>query len=84
LKKENERLKKELEETKTKLDGYLMKSKKYYETHKEEQKQRVKEYNEKTNYNANIPAEKKKQYARTAYLNQKAKRQEKLSQGENI
>ena len=40
--------------------------KKYYESHKEEIKQRVKEYKQKTNYDSNLPAEKKKEYNRTA------------------
>jgi cysteine synthase len=45
-------LEKELDETKTHLKKYTAPSnmKKYYETHKEEIKQRVKEYREKTNY----------------------------------
>ena len=46
---------------------------KYYENHKEEIKQRVNEYKEKTNYNANLTIEKKKKYARQAYLNKKEK-----------
>jgi hypothetical protein len=40
--------------------------KKYYESHKEEIKQRVREYKQKTNYDSNLPAEKKKEYNRTA------------------
>lgn len=45
-------LEKELEETKNHLKKYTAPSnmKKYYENHKEEIKQRVKEYREKTNY----------------------------------
>jgi hypothetical protein len=45
-------LEKELEETKSHLKKYTAPSnmKKYYENHKEEIKQRVKEYREKTNY----------------------------------
>jgi hypothetical protein len=44
-----------------------------YENHKEQIKQRNKEYAEKVNYYAKISPEKKKQYARTAYLNHKEK-----------
>lgn len=73
LEEENSLLRKELEEVKTQLNIYLNKNKNYYETHKEEQKQRVKEYKEKTNYKYEASPEKKKEYARTAYLNKKAK-----------
>ena len=40
---------------------------------KEEIKEKVKNYKEKTNYYANLAPEKKKEYARKAYLNKKAK-----------
>ena len=59
-----------------------MKNKKYYENNKEEHKQRVKEYKEKTNYSANLSSEKKKEYARRAYLNKKEKLK-KLEKNEN-
>lgn len=84
LKKENEILKNTLNETQEHLKKYTSPSnmKKYYENHKEEIKKKVKEYREKTNYCANITPEKKKQYAKKAYLNKKAKlEQDKL---ENI
>ena len=58
---------------KEQLNKYLMKNKIYYENNKEEHKQKVKEYREKTNYYANISSEKKKEYARKAYLNKKMK-----------
>jgi len=75
LKKENESLKITLIETQEHLKKYTSPSnmKKYYENNKEEIKKKVKEYREKTNYNASISLEKKKEYAKTAYLNKKAK-----------
>jgi hypothetical protein len=68
-------LEKELEETKEHLKRYTapLTNKIYYEENKEKHKQNVKEYKEKTKYYENIPAEKKKEYARQAYLNKKAK-----------
>ena len=62
LKKENENLKNELIKTQEHLKKYTSPSnmKKYYEIHKEEIKEKVKEYREKTNYYANISSEKKK------------------------
>ena len=45
----------------------------YYENNKEELKQKAKEYKEKTKYYDNLSADKKKQYARSAYLNKKEK-----------
>jgi hypothetical protein len=75
LKNENELLKNTLIQTQEHLKKYTSPSnmKKYYETHKEEIKQKVKEYREKTNYVDGISSEKKKEYAKTAYLNKKAK-----------
>lgn len=90
--KENQLLKEELEKTKLELNDtreHLKKytaptrNKVYYEGNKEKHKQLVKEYKEKTNYNALLSAEKKKEYARTAYLNKKAKLQ-KIKESENI
>ena len=73
--KENALLKEEIEILKEKLKNYTApkRSKKFYETHKEEIKQKVREYKEKTNYNSNIPKEKKKEYNRRAYLKKKEK-----------
>lgn len=83
LKEEIEKLKNELEETKAHLKKYTapIGNRIYYEKHKEEIKQRVKEYKEKTGYKSTyIPSpEKKKEYNRQAYL----KRKEKLK-NENI
>jgi hypothetical protein len=75
LEEENKLLKDELVKTKEHLKKYTAPSnmKKYYESHKEEIKQRVREYKQKTNYDSNLPAEKKKEYNRTAYLNRKNK-----------
>ena len=43
-------LENELQQTKVSLKKYTDNTKKYYETHKEEVKQKVKEYKETTNY----------------------------------
>lgn len=62
LLKENQLLKEEIEILKEKLKNYTApkRSKKFYENHKEEIKQKVKEYKEKTNYKSIISKEKKK------------------------
>jgi hypothetical protein len=67
----------ELEQTKDHLKKYTAPSrnKKYYENNKEEIKQKVKEYKQTNNYVYTPSLEKKKEYARTAYLNKKAKLQ---------
>ena len=72
---ENIKLKEENEILKKKIEKYVAsdRHKNYYQENKEKIKQNAKEYREKTNYNEKIPIEKKKQYARTAYLNKKAK-----------
>jgi hypothetical protein len=63
-------LEEENEILKEKLKKYTAptRSKKFYENHKEEIQQKNKEYKEKTNYYTNLSPEKKKEYARTAYL----------------
>ena len=82
------KLEDELQATKEHLKKYTAPatSKMYYEKHKEEQKQRVREYKEKTNYSANLSTEKKKEYARRAYLNkkEKLKKLEEKNENENI
>lgn len=85
LKQENKSLREDLEKTKGQLHRYLApeRHKVYYETNKETIKQKVKEYKEKTDYHNNVSQEKKKQYARTAYLNKKAKMQ-KMKDSETI
>jgi hypothetical protein len=67
LKDENEKLKNELLETKEHLKKYTApaRHKTYYENHKLELLAKNKEYK--------VPPEKKKEYARTAYLNKKEK-----------
>ena len=69
-----------------KLKSYTApkRSKDFYEKHKENIKKKNKEYAQKTNYYASIPPEKKKEYARTAYLNKKAKENQKNQQLESI
>ena len=73
--KENLLLKEEIDLLKEKLKNYTApkRSKKFYETHKGEIKQKVREYKEKTNYNSNIPKEKKQEYNKRAYLKKKEK-----------
>ena len=70
-------LEKQNTELKDQLEKANNKNKHYYQTHREEFIQKVKEYQEKTNYYKNIPPEKKKEYARTAYLNKKEKERKK-------
>jgi hypothetical protein len=67
----------EVQQLKEKLKNYTApkRSKTFYENHKEEINQKNKEYKEKTNYYGNLSAEKKKEYARRAYLNKKEKLQ---------
>ncbi len=86
LEEENKKLQDELTQTKEHLNIYTMKNKKYYENNKDAHKQRVKEYKEKTNCYANLSSEKKKEYARRAYLNKKAKikKIEEKNENENI
>ena len=73
---------KELEERNAELEEHLKKytspkrNKNYYEKHKEEIKQKTKEYKE------TLSNDKKKEYARKAYLNKKNKIQM-LEQNEN-
>jgi len=87
---ENTKLKEELQATKEHLKKYTApaSSKVYYEKHKEAQKQRVKEYQQKTNYKSDYKPtpEQKKIYARRAYLKRKEKLQNEMeeNQTENI
>ena len=73
LLQKNAILEKEITELKIKLEISNAKQRKYYETHRQAQIQRVKEYQEKTNYIQKIPQEKKREYARKAYLKKKEK-----------
>ena len=81
LEEENKRLQDELTAVKEHLKKYTApaRSKKFYENHKEEIKQKVREYKEKTNYNTNVPKEKKKEYNKIAYQ----KKKEQLKQNNN-
>lgn len=67
--KKVQELEDEISILKEKLKSYTAPSrnKKFYENHKEELKQKAKEYKE------NISVEKKKEYARRAYLKKKEK-----------
>ena len=80
------KLEEEVETLKNKLKSYTApsRSKIYYEKHKEHIKQKVREYKEKTNYVYEVPPEKKKEYARTAYLNKKAKIKKEQEAIENL
>ena len=75
LKNKINELEQELNDTKEHLKKYTapVKNKIYYEQNKEAHIQRVKEYKEKTNYVYVPSPEQKKAWARTAYLNKKAK-----------
>ena len=86
IEEENKKLHDELIKTKEHLKKYTapIKNKIYYENNKDEHKQRVKEYKEKTNYSANLSIEKKKEYAITAYLNKKEKLKNLEEKNENI
>jgi len=80
--------KEELIKTKEHLKKYTSpaKNKIYYENNKDAHIQRVKEYKEKTQYVYVPSPEQKKEWARTAYLNKKAKlkKLEEKNENENI
>ena len=78
-------LEEENKELKEKLKRYTApkRSKNYYENHKEEVIKKVKEYREKTNYHYEVSPDKKKEYARTAYLNKKEKLKKQQENPEN-
>ncbi len=86
LREENEKLKNELNLTKEHLKKYTAPSckKLYYEKNKEEIKAKVKEYKEKTNYYATLSSDKKKEYAKRAYLNKKAKLEKEKLENQNV
>ena len=87
LEEENAKLKEELHATKEHLKKYTApaSSKVYYEKHKEEQKQRVKEYQQRTNYKSDYKPtpEQKKEYARRAYLKKKEKLKNETEEKQN-
>jgi hypothetical protein len=82
LLKEIQLLKEENAILKEKLKNYTApkRSKIFYENHKEEIKEKVKAYKEKTNCNSNLSKDKKKEYNKIAYQ----KRKEKLEQNKTI
>lgn len=88
LKKEIEELKKRNNDLEEHLKKYTapIRSKTFYQNHKEEIKQKVREYKEKINYNATIPREKKKEYNKIAYQKrkEKLKNQNEINSIENI
>jgi hypothetical protein len=80
-------LKTELQATKEHLKKYTApaSSKVYYEKHKEAQKQRVKEYQQRTNYKSDYKptTEQKKEYNRREYLKRKEKLKKELEEKQN-
>ena len=77
LEEELEKTKQENSILKEKLKNYTAppRSKTYYENHKDEIINKNKEYKKKTNYVYEVSPEKKKEYAKTAFLNKKEKLQ---------
>lgn len=82
LKLDYDNLLKEKEALEVRLKKYTApeRKKKFYEVHKEEIKQKVKEHREKTGYKPTVTDEKRKEYNRRAYL----KRKEKMEQNNEI
>ena len=82
LTEENAKLKKELQATKEHLKKYTAPAsrKEYYEKNKEYIKERNNNYKKNTNYKYEPPLEKKKEYARRAYLKKKEKLQNELEE----
>ena len=80
---ENTKLKEELQATKEHLKKYTAPAsrKVYYERNKEKEKQRAKEYKEKTNYKST--PEQRKEYNRQSYLRKKEKLQKELEEKQN-
>jgi hypothetical protein len=82
LKEKIKLLEDELSSVKQKLNTYQSNSKKYYENNKEVIIEKVKKYKE---YHKYIPTdEQKKKWARTAYLNKKAKIEKEKKETQNI
>lgn len=75
LKEELEKIKNELIETKEHLKKYTAptRSKTYYENHREEVIQKVKNYKEAIQYKHTPTPEQKKEYNKRAYLKRKEK-----------
>lgn len=82
LKQKIQYLEQEIERLKEHLKKYTAptRSKLFYENHKISVLQKNKEYKDKTNYYSNLSKEKKKEYAKTAYLNKKIKLQKNVEE----
>jgi hypothetical protein len=76
-------LEEELQATKEHLKKYTAPAsrKVYYERNKEKEKQRAKEYKEKTNYKST--PEQRKEYNKISYLRRKEKLQKELEEKQN-
>ena len=85
LAEENAKLKEELQVTKEHLKNYTASSysKEYYEKNKDTIKERNANYKKNTNYKYDPAPEKKKEYARRAYLKRKEKLQKDLEEKQN-
>ena len=81
----NAKLEEELQATKEHLKKYTAPSykKEYYEQNKDVIKERNANYKKNTNYKYEPPPEKKKEYARRAYLKKKEKLQNELEEKQN-
>ena len=87
LEEKNAKLQEELQATKEHLKKYTapVSRREYYERNKEKEKLRVKDYQQRTNYKSTYVAspEKKKEYARRAYLKKKEKHKKELDEKQN-
>jgi len=84
LEEENANLKAELQSVKEHLKKYTAPAsrKVYYENNKEKEKQRAKEYKEKTNYKST--PEQKKEYNKQAYLRRKEKLKKEIEEQHDV
>lgn len=75
LKQDYDNLSKGKEDLELRLKKYTApeRKKKFYENHKEEIKQKVKDYKIKTGYKPQVSEEKQREYNRRAYLKRKEK-----------
>jgi hypothetical protein len=87
LEEKNAKLEEELQATKDHLKKYTAPAsrKVYYEKNKDKEKQRAKEYQQRTNYKSSYEAtpEQKKEYARRAYLKKKERLQKEKEENQN-
>jgi len=86
LTEKNAKLEQELQLTKEHLKKYTAPAsrREYYENNKDAIKERNKNYKKNTNYKYEPTTEKKKEYARRAYLKKKEKNQKEIEDNENI